>query len=88
MTAGEIKAVGDSARDAVRIWTRKESLYKSVGEGISDFRELPEVLADRVRFFGMSFRLTSWEAAGHSFSAALRGSDKPIELRIDAVEKE
>ena len=88
MTAGEIKAVGDSARNAVRIWTRKESLYKSVGEGISDFRELPEVLADRVQFFGVPFRLTSWEAEGHSFSAALRGYDKPMELRIDAVEKE
>lgn len=82
MTAGEIKAVDDSAKDAVRIWTRKECLYKSVGEGISDFRELPEVLVDRVQFFGMPFRLTSWEAEGHFFSAALQGSDKPIALRI------
>ena len=82
MTAGEIQAAGDRAGDAVRIWTRKESLYKSIGEGISDFRELPEVLADCVRFFGMSFRLTSWETEGHSFSAALRGFDKPMALRI------
>ena len=65
MTAGEIKAAGGSAGNTGRIWTRKESLYKSVGEGISDFQELPEVLADRVRFFGMCFSEKGYDEIMH-----------------------
>ena len=73
---------GGDAAQAVRIWTRKESLYKCSGEGVSDFLQLPPVLHDRVLFQGKPARLTSWEACGHSFSAALWGSDAPFLLNI------
>ena len=82
MTAEERSAAGGDAAQAVRIWTRKESLYKCSGEGISDFLQLPPVLHDRVLFQGKPARLTSWEACGHSFSAALWGSDAPFLLNI------
>ena len=72
-TLQERVAIGDDASKAVRLWTRKESLYKSRGEGISDFRELPDVLEDNVFFGGMLCRLQSWEEDGHMFSIALRG---------------
>lgn len=78
MTAREQRAVGEDARAAVRIWTRKESLYKCVGEGITDFRELPEVLEDQTLFFGQSCQLLSWEEENHSFSIALRNCKKTI----------
>ena len=97
MAEREITAVGESGREAVRIWTRKESLYKSVGEGVSDLRELPEVLAERMWFLGKPCLLTSWEEDGHSFSVALRapapenaracpsGADRQIKMRIHSV---
>ena len=85
MTEEEQKAVGDSAAMAVRVWTRKESLYKCIGEGFSDFRELPPVLEDRVVFRGGLYRFLSWEEEGHSFSAAVRGPDEPIRLEVRTV---
>ena len=85
MAENEQKAVGNHAAAAVRIWTRKESLYKCVGEGISDFRELPQVLEDRVLFRGMLCRFRSWEEEGHAFSVAVRGLDEPIRLEIRTV---
>ena len=85
MTEKEQKAAGTDAETAVRIWTRKESLYKTVGEGVSGFTELPEVLEDRVLFFGLPCRLRSWEEEGHSFSVAVRGPDEAVELHIQAV---
>ena len=85
MTENEQKAVGDHAAAAVRIWTRKESLYKCVGEGMSGFTELPQVLEDRVLFRGMPCRFSSWEEEGHAFSVAVRGPDEPIRLAIRTV---
>ena len=82
MTAEERSTAGGDAAQAVRIWTRKESLYKCSGEGVSDFLQLPPVHHDRVLFQGKPARLTSWEACGHSFSAALWGSDAPFLLNI------
>ena len=85
MTEEEQKAAAVNAAAAVRIWTRKESLYKCVGEGISDFRELPQVLEERVVFRGMPCRLRSWEEEGHSFSVAVRGPDEPVRLAVRPV---
>ena len=85
MTAKERDAVGGDAGTAVRIWTRKESLYKCVGEGVSDFRELPEVLEDRVLFSGRLCRLKSWEEEDHAFSVALHGSEESMDLMIQPV---
>lgn len=82
MTAREQKFVGEDAGAAVRIWTRKESLYKCVGEGITDFRELPEVLEDRVVFLGRSCDLLSREKENHFFSVALRGCKEPLYIKI------
>ncbi|MBR5109155.1 MAG: 4'-phosphopantetheinyl transferase superfamily protein [Clostridia bacterium] len=86
MTSGEIKAVGESAREAVRVWTRKESLYKCVGEGVTDFRELPEVLEDRVLFGNAMCCLNSWEKDGHMFSVALRNTKRSMEFNVEPVE--
>lgn len=72
-TPNEQRAIGNDALKAVWIWTRKESLYKTYGEGVSDFLELPETLEDRVMFFGAECFLKSWQEDGHMFSAALRG---------------
>lgn len=85
MTEAEQNAVGVHAATAVRIWTRKESLYKCIGEGFSSFRELPPVLEERVMFLGMPVRFKSWEEEGHSFSVAVRGPDEPIRLVIQTV---
>ena len=82
MKPEEIKAVGEEARMAVRIWTRKESLYKCIGEGISGFQELPALLEDQVLFSGALCRLRSWEDQLHSFSLALRGYNGMMDLRI------
>ena len=79
MTDTEKRTVGEDAKCAVRIWTRKESLYKCVGEGVSDFLELPEVLEDQVFFFGKLCRLHSWEREGHMFSVASRGSLETVD---------
>ncbi len=73
MNEAERGFVGGDAHRAVRIWTRKESLYKSVGEGISDVRELPDVREDRVVFAGDVFLLRSMEEDGHSLSIAVHG---------------
>ena len=70
-TEDEQKAIGKDARKAVWVWTRKECLYKCVGEGISDVLELPEVLEELVLFQGKSFFLESLEREGHLFSFAL-----------------
>lgn len=85
-TAEEQKAIGSDAAEAVRIWTRKESLYKCVGEGISDFRELPAALEDQVTFSGMPCRLSSWEEDRHMFSIALRGFHEPIAFCVKRAE--
>lgn len=84
MTETEQAAAGDAAA-AIRIWTRKESLYKCVGEGFSSFSELPPVLEERVMFLGLPCRFKSWEEEGHCFSAAVRGADKPVSLTIRTV---
>lgn len=73
MTPAEQRATGSSARKAVTIWTRKECLYKCIGEGIGDILELPEVLADCVAFAGSNCQLKSWESEGHLFSLAAAG---------------
>ena len=86
MTSGEIKAVGESARNTVRVWTRKERLYKCVGEGVTDFRELPEVLEDRVLFGNAMCCLNSWEKDGHMFSVALRNTKRSMEFNVEPVE--
>lgn len=71
-TEEERKEIGEDARKAVWVWTRKESLYKCFGEGISNPLELPATLAERVMFRGASCSLRSWEQDGHIFSIALR----------------
>ncbi len=81
-TPEEREAVGESAEKAVWVWTRKESLYKCFGEGVSDLGELPAVLEDRAALFGQPCRLRSWGRAGHVFSAAVRGSGRPFELTV------
>ena len=85
MTSGELNAVGENAKDIVRVWTRKESLYKCVGGRISDVRELPEVLEKRVLFGGAECFLSSWEKDGHMFSVALRDFDQSMEFHIKPV---
>ena len=87
MTMTERSAAGDDARKAVYIWTRKESLYKCIGEGISDFSELPEVLEDDVNFCGMPCRLKSWEKEEHIFSSALRNSKGMYGITIKEVSR-
>ena len=82
-TAEEREAVGNDAKKAVWVWTRKESLYKCVGEGVSDFRELPKTLEEHVLFFGMPCRLASREKNGHMFSLALRGAGQSVDLQIN-----
>ena len=64
------------------LWTRKESLYKCVGEGFSDFSELPPVLGDRVMFLGLPCRFHSWQEEGHSFSVAVYGPDESVRPSI------
>ena len=86
MTPGEIRAVGESAWEAVRVWTRKESLYKCIGEGITDFRELPEVLEDRVMFGNAMCCLNSWEKDGHMFSVAFRNARQSVKFNVKPVE--
>lgn len=78
MTEEEQKQAADDATMAVRIWTRKESLYKCVGEGFSGFSELPSVLGDRVMFLGLPCRFNSWQEERHSFSIAVYGLDEPV----------
>ena len=82
MTEEEQKQIAGNAAMAVRTWTRKESLYKCVGEGFSNFSELPSVQEDRVMFLGMPCRFSSWQEDGHSFSVAVYGPDEPISLTI------
>ena len=69
-TREERDAIGGSAKAAVWVWTRKECLYKCIGEGIDDPLELPEVLNDRVQFRQRIFSLESREKEGHIFSVA------------------
>ena len=85
-TAEEQKAIGSDARKAVWVWTRKESLYKCVGEGVSDFLELPATLENQIQFFGAPCRLDSWEKEKHMFSVALRGFRDPVELHLNHAE--
>ena len=85
-TTEEQKAIGNDAQKAVWIWTRKESLYKCVGEGISDFRELPDVLEDQALFSGILCCLRSWKKSGHMFSIAWRGLDKSRKFHVKPVE--
>lgn len=71
MTEREQLFVGNDARNAVFIWTRKESLYKCIGEGIKDFSELPEVISDRVLFLGNPCQLHSREEENHFISISM-----------------
>ena len=89
MTEDEQKQAEGNAAMAVRIWTRKESLYKCVGEGFSDFSELPPVLGDRVMFLGLPCRFNSWQEEGHSFSVAVYGPDEPVRpsIRTETIPK-
>ena len=85
MSVRERKSVGGNAEKAVRVWTRKESLYKCVGEGFSDFSSLPEVLEDRVLFMEKPCRFRSWEETGHVFSVAVLGLDEPVRTAVRPV---
>lgn len=84
-TEEEQKAIGSDARKAAMVWTRKESLYKCVGEGISDLRELPGTLEESVLLFGTTCRICSWEEDGHMFSIALRERKEPADLHLNCV---
>ena len=83
----EQRYIGSDAGKAVRIWTRKECLYKCVGEGIDDISGLPEVIGDEVLFLGHLCRLVSIETDGHIISAACYGADTalPREIKISDV---
>ena len=70
-TTREQESVGNNAKKALWLWTRKESLYKCIGEGVTDPSELPEVLADNVCFFGKNCHLATIEKEDHIFSLAL-----------------
>ena len=74
-TTREQESIGEDVKKALWVWTRKESLYKCIGEGITDPLELPEVLEDKVRFFGKICHLKTIEKEGHIFSVALNGGD-------------
>lgn len=84
-TEVEQKAMGQAADKAIWVWTRKESLYKCVGEGIEDFLELPEVLADEVTFLGKACQLGSWEKEGHLFSVAVRDFNEPLAVKCGMI---
>ena len=79
--AEEQQAIGSDASAAARVWTRKESLFKSVGEGVSDLRELPGTLYDHVMLLGVQCAVTSWAEDGHMFSVAIRGIDSGVAIR-------
>lgn len=85
MSEAEIRFVGDDPANALRIWTRKESLYKSVGTGVKDILELPEVLEDEVEFLGRRVHLTSYIEDAHVFSIACHGYDGIRELAINHI---
>ena len=82
LTAEERAVVGLDAREAVRAWTRKESLYKCLGEGVQDPLDLPSVLPDSLIFLGKPCQLKSWERDGHMFSLALRSASLPLPAEI------
>ena len=85
MTEKEVQFIGEDAHKAVCIWTRKESLYKCVGEGIEDFAELPEVTNEQVLFSGHLCRIRSWESDGHMFSVAWRSIGVPTAQSIKNI---
>jgi phosphopantetheinyl transferase len=85
-TEEERQFIGSEAQRAVYIWTRKESLYKTFGQGISDFRELPGTLEDQIMLFGRSVSLKSWERDGHMFSIAIRGDGVSTDAVLRTVE--
>lgn len=64
----------------LRIWTRKESLYKCYGTGFRDPRTLPEVLNDWVMAAGkMCFLKTSVDK-NYVLSAAVLGNPQGISV--------
>ena len=81
-TKAECQYILADAAKAVQIWTRKEALYKCIGQGISDFRELPEVIEDKVSFLDKEYYFKSWTSENHSFSLALSEMD---ELRFNKI---
>ena len=84
LTVEEQNVVGFDAEKAVQAWTRKESFYKCVGEGFSDFSELPSVLNEVVFWNGSTYQLKSWRDDGHMFSVALQREDaaQPVEISL------
>ena len=75
--------IGDDAHKAVWVWTRKESLYKCLGEGFSDFLELPDTTENIVSFSGKTILLKSFEQDGHIFSLALEVMAKSMEITLE-----
>ena len=69
-TVEEEKAIASDPEKAAWVWTRKESLYKCIGEGFSDMLELPSVLEDRVELAGAIYCLCSRKKDSHMFSLA------------------
>lgn len=81
-TKEERAEIGSDGKKALYVWTRKESLYKTVGEGISDFRELPSVLKEEVLFCERKVWLYSFEEDGHIFSIASCGENASREIEV------
>ena len=48
-TTREQEYIGEDVKKALWVWTRKESLYKCIGEGITAPLELPEVLEEPLK---------------------------------------
>ena len=78
MTPDEAAWAGESEELLLRIWTRKESVYKCFGTGFRDPRTLPEVLNDRIMAAGeMCFLKTDCDEK-HVMSVAVLGNPQNI----------
>ena len=83
MSEGERRFVGSDAKRAACILTRKESLFKCLGEGVEDPGDMPDVISDTVPFAGHIIRLDSTGSDAHIFSVAWRkaGTDDIQKIR-------
>lgn len=68
-----IVKAGDSKREFFRIWTRKESLLKALGTGISARLGKYEVLADSVEAEGKKFYFSDFEIGDSKTSCCTEG---------------
>lgn len=68
-----LEAADDAAREFLRIWTRKESLLKAAGIGITTPLSDICVLGDKVKFNGIDYSITTVCEEAYILSAAVRG---------------